>query len=340
MTIPSIFIHCYDFGSNLCPTTSLYEKLFEVEKVNPYKNIWKTYPKQEKEVLEMLEHIGDIFDKNNIKYSLIYGSMLGYARNKKFISYDDDIDIIIHKKDLEKFEMIKKEIIDEKIANIFTYKTPILKSSLYYKLYPINHTISIESIEHKIKEIISGERYDYKWPFIDVFIYDLDENDKMIDIALNKTFDVSDETIPIVITSYNDMKTYRSRIFKEYEKIVDQTYKNWRNICFTSDWNHTKEESILTQCSFSCKNVNPDYDKNNDTHPNEYYSNSILENRKYYILIVGIFSIILLFTICHLKNWKVMIPLLLFELSLIFLFLFNYDYIMVYIKKGCTKIVT
>lgn len=337
MTVPSIIIHCYDFGSNLCPNTSLYEKLyniFDVEKKNPYENIWLKYPEQEKEVLELLENVGKVLDKNNINYSLMYGSMLGYGRTKKLISYDDDIDIIIYKKDLEKFENVIKE---SNISNIFKYKNPILNSSLYYKLYPKSNTINIDSIENNIKEIIRGDKYDYKWPFIDIFVYDLDENNELIDIFSNDNTYIKDETIPIVITSYNTHKTYNFKIFKEYEKLLDKFYKDWRDVCVTSEWNHIKEEPVLLQCSFNCKNVIPDYSNSLENYnQNHHYNNSVFDNRKYYIIILLTILIIIISLSVHFKNYTKRI--LLFGFIVFFLFLCYYDYIMLYIKKGWREI--
>ena len=329
MTVPSIIIHCYDFGSNLLPNTSLKEKLssiFDVEKKNPYENIWLKYPEQEREVLELLENVGMLLDKHNINYSLMYGTMLGYARNQRLISYDDDIDIIINKKDVHKFEELIKS---SDISKIFKYDTPILNSSLYYKLYPKNNTLDISSSGLKIKQIIRDEIYDYKWPFIDIFIYDLDENGNMIIVDTNTKTNVHDKIIPVSVSSYNTKKNYNFKIFQEYEKILDQSYKNWRNVCMSSDWNHIKEESLLLKCSFNCKNVIPDYRLSTENY--HQYSNSVLNNRKNYIPIILVILLFIILLSYRFEKYRKRI--LAIGICLSFLFICYYDYIMMYTKK-------
>lgn len=52
---------------------------------------------------EILKKIKEIFDENNWKYYLAYGTLLGAVRHNGFIPWDDDIDIWVPRPDYEKF---------------------------------------------------------------------------------------------------------------------------------------------------------------------------------------------------------------------------------------------
>ena len=59
--------------------------------------------------LEVLEVIDNVCKEHDIKWSIMYGTLLGAVRHKGFIPWDDDIDIAMLREDFDKFFRVANE---------------------------------------------------------------------------------------------------------------------------------------------------------------------------------------------------------------------------------------
>ena len=106
---------------------------------------------------DILKELDRICKKHNIKYFLGQGTLLGAAKYKKFIPWDDDIDLLIPYKELKKLVKVFESDADKKylLTNCFLEKhfpvawTKIrnkdtLSRPVNYKDIPINWGICID----------------------------------------------------------------------------------------------------------------------------------------------------------------------------------------------------
>lgn len=87
---------------------------------------------------EFLVEVRDLLEKNNIKYFLLFGTLLGAYRENDFIKHDRDIDIGIlaeSKDDLEK--MVINGCFAEKDILFFRDRNySLFKNGIYMDIYP------------------------------------------------------------------------------------------------------------------------------------------------------------------------------------------------------------
>ena len=84
--------------------------------------------KLKKYELEVLDKFVSICEKNNIKYFLAYGTLLGAVRHKGFIPWDDDIDVYLKPEDYYKF----KEVMKNNPEDGYFYQS--LETEKYYSM--------------------------------------------------------------------------------------------------------------------------------------------------------------------------------------------------------------
>lgn len=112
-------------------------------------------------LLEILSNIDEFCEKNNIRYSLGGGTLLGAVRHKGFIPWDDDVDIMMPRPDYNRFVSLfngynknyqfiyaeKSKTVDTPHAygkvhdirtKIYEADSPTNKSGVYVDVFPID----------------------------------------------------------------------------------------------------------------------------------------------------------------------------------------------------------
>ena len=108
---------------------------------------------------EMALAIRDVFEKNNIRYVIEYGSLLGAVRHGGFILWDDDFDYVVLEEDYEKAskalrsELPKKYVLHDKVSD----------PNYFYSFSKVRHLNSI-AIEEGFTDDLK-----YKGISIDLF---------------------------------------------------------------------------------------------------------------------------------------------------------------------------
>ena len=114
----------------------------------------------QRELVDILLDLAKICEENNIQWWLSSGTLLGAARHKGFIPWDDDIDIVMLKRDYRRLERVLHKMQSEE----YVYQS--MRSDIEY----VNTFGKFRKRKGEVR--ILGGRYKYlnfKGQFIDIF---------------------------------------------------------------------------------------------------------------------------------------------------------------------------
>lgn len=171
--------------------------------------------------LRILRIVDEICRKNNIKYWLDSGTLLGAVRHKGFIPWDDDIDIGILREDEEKFiNVMKKELPKELFLQ--TKETDKFAKFEYIKIRDKYSSIELEEKTGWHSGI-----------WIDIFIFDktkkhiiLDKIIRKLPMEISKTEEGIKKYIKEIILStfkflkINDIREVKKKLYVYFSKNI------------------------------------------------------------------------------------------------------------------------
>lgn len=159
-------------------------------------------------LLDILEYIDNICRNNEIKYSLIGGSLIGAVRHKGIIPWDDDIDIILNEKDrIKLIELLRN-------SNHNYYKLIEDNDSLYpFPKLVDTRTILIEN---------EAQNIDDYGVYVDIFAYYNTSNNSIFRFFHFKKIEILKKFITGAIISdeifnneKNVLKKFRNKISRK-----------------------------------------------------------------------------------------------------------------------------
>ena len=199
---------CFFYTRKSCPTTNKYEKEFDT----------------------MLQWFEDFSTNYHVNYSLAYGTLLGYIRNKNYIPYDGDADLFIGKHDA--YQIIK--LIDNETIFYNSEIREIDKNKIYLIINKdhnekINNRKRFNCKGQNVKSQIDPCSFNglfgriiYKGAWIDLFVYsNKSEKNEYTDECINLgcVYTSTDLGTPLPKTQRVKMNNIYTRVFNSDEFI-------------------------------------------------------------------------------------------------------------------------
>lgn len=238
-------------------------------------NMKKLNSKETKQVLlQILVFFDEFCKKNNLRYTLAYGTLLGAARHEGFIPWDDDIDVEMPLSDYRKcLSILEKQPISSRYQ-LHSMNTELKYNEKYY--YPF------AKLEDSQTQIHIFKTHDIGGAFIDIFpMTPLPRNEKLWYFYNKKA-----RLLKIMISGIDG--TNRSK-FRNSVSYLEGKIFNYRSIR-NSLWNLATKYETHNSSSYLVDGTWHDY-KDKNFFPKEWfdsyntllfegYNLSVIENYK------------------------------------------------------------
>ena len=112
--------------------------------------------------LDLLKSFADVCEKNNLRYFMDGGTLLGAVRHKGFIPWDDDADVIMPREDYNRLS----EIADREFQTPYFFQTTLKEKGFFRTHAQLRNSDTTGFIEADANKNIN------KGIFIDIFVLD------------------------------------------------------------------------------------------------------------------------------------------------------------------------
>ena len=183
--------------------------------------------------LEILEIFAKTMEQNNLTYFIYGGTLIGSMRHHGMIPWDDDLDVIVDKRQSKKiWEVLSKLQPHFEIVTV--------RKQRFWKLFS-KHSQYIMSY------------VSWKWPFLDIWMY-VDDGDYIKDWSCpwcNDTYHKKN-VFPLKKRPFGPLELYAPSNSEDFLSSVG----TWRNDCVSRYWNHKLEnEFSKPQIHTPCANL-------------------------------------------------------------------------------------
>lgn len=203
--------------------------------------------------MKIFKYFLEICEEHDLTYFIYGGSLLGTIRHKGFIPWDDDIDVIMFRKEFDKLNEILKYELDEKYNFI-----NVLNEETYH------YTWARLTLKNTLFKEWWGDQVDYTPNiFIDIFILDNIPNNRIKRFFHMKTSFILNQLTMYAYLKYDNFSTLK-KIFQQsiyyLLKILPISPSSIKRKCVKT-YEKYKNEECEQVCDFPAICQMPVYDK-------------------------------------------------------------------------------
>lgn len=194
------------------------------------------------QLFDLLVYFDSVCQRNNLRYWLAYGTLLGAVRHHDFIPWDDDVDVLMPREDYEKLLSLEDEILDSNHALLNYRNSP----------FPFSFTKLCDKRIRVLTEAYEGLAEECLW--LDIFTLDSAPDD---DRELKKLWTKKNILQAIAFSQTRKSSNPKSKAVKSLISAVTKPFLSAEecmeridSLRSCSSWDEGKRVLPFNTCSF------------------------------------------------------------------------------------------